>query len=114
MAWQIEYFELESGNQPAEDFEDSISQGLRAKLLRFAEEIADKEGAIGGGIWKPCRDHPGLWAVRVIAGGDLGRYYSAVDGSRMILLHGHKKRPGQATPAAVELVSICGGIPGAV
>jgi hypothetical protein len=101
MAWEIEYFELESGRQPAEDFEDAIPRGLRAKLLRFAEQVAESEGKLGGGYWEPCHGHAGVFAVRVIHNNELGRYYAAVDGNRMVLLHGYRKRPGQATPAAI-------------
>ena len=101
MSWEIEYFELESGKQPAEDFEDRLPPKLLAKLVRFAEAAALSSGTNGGGYWEPCAGWPGLFEVRADVARDYGRYYATVDGGRMVLLCGHQKRRGKDTPQSV-------------
>jgi len=101
MSWEIEYFELESGEQPAETFEDGIPKKLRGKLIEYAKKVAATEGKGVGGYWKAVRGFSDLFAIRVIFGNDLGRYYTTRDGNRLVLLHGYQKRPGHPTPSAV-------------
>ncbi|HEY2476019.1 MAG TPA: hypothetical protein VGI19_14610 [Candidatus Cybelea sp.] len=101
MSWEIEYYEMVTGDQPAETFEDNLPMKLRARLTRFTEAVAESEGTIGGGYWEPCHDWPGLFEVRAQVARDLGRYYATVDGLKLVLLHGYQKRHGEPTPQAI-------------
>jgi hypothetical protein len=40
MSWQIRYFEEESGEIPAADFEDSLPMKMQGKLAKFARAVS--------------------------------------------------------------------------
>jgi hypothetical protein len=52
---------------------------------------------LGGGLIEPCHDYKGLWEIRTIFNGFLGRELFGFDGehNRVVLLHGYVKRVGQ-------------------
>jgi hypothetical protein len=104
--WSIEYFEMESGVQPAEVFEDGLEAStdrderkLSGKLLRVAGEVASKGHLVGGGYVEPCHEAPGIWQMKASVGRKRGREFFAFDGRRAILLHGAVKGPRTPTPA---------------
>ena len=73
--WSIEYFEMESGVQPAEVFEDTLEAStdrderkLSGKLLRVAGEVASKGHLVGGGYVEPCHEAPGIWQMKASVG----------------------------------------------
>lgn len=103
--WQVEYFEKETGEQPAEEFEDALETSadrderrLSGKLLRVAGEVADKGHLVGGGYAESCHEAPGIWQMKASVGRKRGREFFAFDGRRAILLHGTVKGPRQPTP----------------
>lgn len=98
MAWNVRYFVCDNGSVPAVGFEDSLPTALAARLDRWVKEVADKGYLVGGGIWKACRDYPGLWEVRAKVGPEAAREFATVDGSNLVLLCGIKKRFNEATP----------------
>ena len=97
-SYQVEYFELTSGEQPAEVYEDATNSKLRGKLFRYTVAVAESRMTIGGGIVKKCDDHPGIFEIRVRHHKDLARTFCIVDGDRLVLLDGVVKREGEATP----------------
>jgi hypothetical protein len=102
MPWSIEYYEQGDTTQPAEVFEDLLQRGnpkLRGKLLRIAVALQDEGHRLGGGLIEPCHDYPGLWEMRTIFNGWLGREFFGFDDTRVVLLHGYVKRAGDAASA---------------
>lgn len=104
MAWTIEYFEQQSGLQPAEVFEDDLVQtypALRGKLISIARAmVASGPHHLGGGYVQTCHGYAGLWEMRAISSRTLARELFGLDGSRIVLLHGYVKRTGQ--PASIK------------
>ncbi len=101
MRWVVEYYEQADTTQPAEEFEVSLKRHhkkLGAKLRSIAAAIEVYGPQLGGGLTEPFHDYKGLWEIRTIFNGFLGRELFGIDGeqSRVVLLHGYVKRVGQA------------------
>ena len=104
MKWVVEYYEQADRTQPAEEFEVSLKRHhkkLGAKLRAIAAAIELYGPQLGGGLIEPCHDYKGLWEIRTIFNGFLGRELFGFDGEhhRVVLLHGYVKRVGQ--PASI-------------
>jgi hypothetical protein len=104
MRWVVEYYEQADTTQPAEEFEVSLKRHhkkLGAKLRAIAAAIEVYGSQLGGGLIEPCHDYNGLWEIRTIFNGFLGRELFGFDGeqNRIVLLHGYVKRVGQ--PASI-------------
>ena len=100
MRWVVEYYERADTTQPAEEFETSLNRDhkkLGAKLRAIAAAIEEYGPELGGGLIEPCHDYKGLWEIRTIFSGFLGRELFGFDGEqrRVVLLHGYVKRVGQ-------------------
>lgn len=101
----VEYYEQANTIQPAEVFETSLKREhkkLGAKLRAIAAAIEEYGPQLGGGLIEPCHDYKGLWEIRTIFNGFLGRELFGFDGERrrVVLLHGYVKRAGQ--PASIS------------
>jgi hypothetical protein len=101
MRWVVEYYERADTSQPAEEFETSLvrqHKKLAAKLRAIAAAIEVYGPQLGGGLIEPCHDYKGLWEIRTIFNGFLGRELFGFDGEqrRVVLLHGYVKRVGQS------------------
>ena len=101
MRWVAEYYERADTTQPAEEFETSLNRDhkkLGAKLRAIVVAIERYGPEIGGGLVEPCHNYKGLWEIRTIFNGFLGRELFGFDGEyhRIILLHGYVKRVGQS------------------
>ena len=87
------YYEQADSTQPAEEFEGSLKRHhkkLGVKLRAIATAIEVYGPQLGGGLIEPCHDHKGLWEIRTIFNGFLGRELFGFDGERhrVVLLHG--------------------------
>ena len=107
MPWEIEYFEMEDGRQPAEEFEDELDgsanrdeRRIGGKLIAVAEYVAQNGYRTGGGYAEKCHDAPDVWQMKADAGARRGRAFFAFDGNKVVLLNGITKGPRQATPQA--------------
>ena len=94
MRWVVEYYERTDTTQPAEEFETSLCRNhkkLGAKLRTIAAAIEKYGPELGGGLIEPCYDYRGLWEIRTILNGFLGRELFGFDGEhhRVVLLHGY-------------------------
>jgi hypothetical protein len=103
--WSIEYFEKGSGEQPAEVFEDALASSgdrdkerIRGKLLRVADEVAQKGFLTGGGYAESCHEAAGIWQMKADVGKKRGREFFAFEDDKVVLLSGVVKGPRQPTP----------------
>ena len=98
MKWAIVYFEQKDTTQPAEIFEDALDithPQLSGKLLQVTDALEDHGYRLGGGYIEKCHNYDGIWEIRVIHSGTLGREFVGFDRDRIVLLHGYVKRTGQ-------------------
>jgi hypothetical protein len=99
MGWNVEYYEQEDTVQPAEVFEDALKRThrkLATKLESIALALELYGPQLGGGLIEPCRGYSGLWEMRTIFNGWLGRELFGFDAERIVLLHGYVKRVGES------------------
>ncbi|MGH2494069.1 MAG: type II toxin-antitoxin system RelE/ParE family toxin [Ktedonobacteraceae bacterium] len=98
MKWKVVYFEQENTIQPAEVFEDALditNPQLSGKLLQVTDALKYHGYRLGGGYIEKCHNYEGMWEIRVIYNGALGREFFGFDKERIVLLHGYVKRTGQ-------------------
>jgi hypothetical protein len=98
MKWTVVYFEQEDTTQPAEVFEDVLDithPNLSGKLLQATDALEHYGYRLGGGYIEKCHNYEGMWEIRVIYSGTLGREFFGFDKNRIVLLHGYAKRTGQ-------------------
>jgi hypothetical protein len=110
MTWAIEYYEQQSGTQPAEVFEDDLlrrQRKLAGKLRRAVLALEMSGNQLGGGLIEKCHGSPGLWEIRVIYAKTLARELFGFDGSRIVLLHGYMKQTGE--PASEKELGLAAG-----
>jgi len=84
MRWVVEYYEQADTIQPAEDFEISLvrhHKKLGAKLRSIAAAIEVYGPQLSGGLIEPCHNYKGLWEMRTIFNGFLGRELFGFDGN---------------------------------
>ena len=76
MPWTIEYYEQTDTTQPAEIFEDAVSQAhpkLAGKLARIVVGLESSGPRLGGALIEPGRGYPGVWEIRAIFSQTLAR-----------------------------------------
>src|SRR5215467_3872350 len=84
MRWVVEYYEQADTTQPAEAFEVNLKRHhkkLGAKLRAIAVAIEVYGPQLGGGLIEPCHDYKGLWEIRTIFNGFLGRELFGFEGT---------------------------------
>ncbi|HEY7348343.1 MAG TPA: hypothetical protein VH599_08505 [Ktedonobacterales bacterium] len=102
MGWRVEYYEQEDTVQPAEVFEDALKRTHRKLATKLESIVLSLEiygPRLGGGLIEACRGYSGLWELRAIFSGWLGREMFGFDGERVVLLHGYIKRAGEPASA---------------
>ncbi len=102
MRWTIVYFEQKDTTQPAEVFEDALDIShpqLSGTLIQVTDELEFHGYRLGGGYIEKCHNYEGIWEIRVIFNGMLGREFFGFDKERIVLLHGYAKRTGQQASA---------------
>ena len=98
MPYEVEYYELDNGARPAEDFIMEQDVKMRAKILTILEFLEEKGPALREPYSKPLED--GIFEVRAKVGSDISRVlYFFVVGKRIILTNGFLKK-AQKTPRA--------------
>ncbi len=105
MLWRLEYFEEDSGEQPAEVFEDALDESsdpderrIAGKLMRIAELAAELGPHAGGGYVEKCGSYA-VWQLKADAGSRRGREFFGFDADRIVLLSGVVKGPREPTPS---------------
>lgn len=97
MGYTVEYYELEDGTRPAEDFILSQDKKMRAKIFSALELLELKGPELREPFSKPLGD--GIFEVRAKQGSDISRVlYFFVVGRKVILTNGFIKKTTK-TPA---------------
>ena len=100
MAWNVEYYVRENGEQPVTDFLEQLPPKLRAKALRAIDLLEEFGSELTLPHARPIKGHQykGLWELRSKFASDITRvFYFMPYGDTFILLHGFVKQ-GERTP----------------
>lgn len=96
MAYEVEYYERENGDRPAEEFILAQDKKLRAKIFMTLEFLEEKGPELREPFSKALGD--GIFEVRTKLGSDISRVlYFFVVGRKIILTNGFIKK-AQKTP----------------
>ncbi len=96
MKFEVEFYEMADGNQPARNFLLSLDKKMRAKMSHMIILLQDN----GFELREPYSKHlgDGLFELRAKAGSDISRVlYFFYIGRRIILTNGYIKK-SQKTP----------------
>ena len=99
--FQIDFYTMLSGEEPAKEFLLSLSPKMRAKMFRTIDLLAQNGNALREPYSKPLRD--GIMELRAKVGSDISRVlYFFVVGQRVILTHGFIKKTNKTPKAEIE------------
>ncbi|NLS85753.1 MAG: type II toxin-antitoxin system RelE/ParE family toxin [Ruminococcaceae bacterium] len=101
MAWDVEFYETESGGIPAKEFIDGLDVKLRAKAAR---DITLLQG-VGSALREPYSKSMGggLFELRIKSAGDIARiFYFFFVGNKIILTSGFIKKTMKTPPRELE------------
>ncbi len=101
----VEFYETESGDQPAKDFLLSLDVKMRAKMSDMISLLQDN----GHGLREPYSKHisDGIFELRVRLGTDSGRVlYFFYKGRRIILTNGFIKKTRKTPAREIERAKI--------
>ena len=102
MAWTVEYYTDERGNEPAADFVDSLPVEMQAKTLRLIELLANHGVLLKEPYARQVKGK--LRELRVTArSGEVRILYIAFADRRFILLHGFIKKTRKTPVREIEI-----------
>jgi len=101
MGYEVEYYELENGTRPAEEFILNQDVKMRAKLLTMLEFLEEKGPELREPYSKSLGD--GIFELRAKQASDITRVlYFFVVGKKVILTNGFVKKTSKTPPAEIE------------
>jgi len=93
---EIIYYKSESGNNPIQDFLDSLSQKQREKVLKVLGCVQEPD-RVSTKILKELVGTEDIWEVRIRFGNDIFRLLGFFDKNNIVLTNGFAKKT-QETP----------------
>jgi len=100
--FDIEYFELQDGSLPVEEFILSQNLKMRAKIYRLLSLLEEFGNTLREPYSKPLKD--GIFEVRAKQGSDISRVlYFFVVGQKIILTNGFVKKTQKTPIEEIEL-----------
>lgn len=95
------FYDKEDGTRPAWEFLQSLSKGMRAKMLRAINRLEDFGPALRRPFSASLGD--GIFELRAQFGGDISRvlYFFVLEG-RAVLTHGFIKKTEKTPPEEIE------------
>ncbi len=101
MAYEVEYYERENGERPAETFILSQDKKMQAKIFMVLELLEEMGPMLREPFSKPLGD--GIFEVRAQAGSDISRVlYFFVVGRKIILTNGFVKKAQKTPPGEID------------
>ena len=97
----VEFYEMQNGERPAEEFLNELDTKMRSKLVMTLKVLQEK----GNGLREPYSKHleDGIFEVRAKQGSDISRVlYFFVVGRRVILTNGFVKKTMKTPPREIE------------
>jgi phage-related protein len=99
---KIDYYRSESGNNPIQDFLDSLSSDQRKKVL-WVLELVQEQDRIPTKFFKKLVSTDGIWEIRVRLGNDIFRLLGFLDNNIVILTNGFVKKTQTTPPQEIAI-----------
>ena len=94
---EIIYYRSESGNDPIQEFLDSLSQKQRTKVLWVLELVQDQD-RVSTKFFKKLVSTNDIWEIRVCLGNDIFRLLGFLDNNNIVILTNGFVKKTQKTP----------------
>ena len=94
---EIIYYRSESGNNPIQDFLDSLSLKQRDKVLRVLG-IVESQDRVPITFFKKLVSTNDIWEIRVSLGSDIFRLLGFLDNNNLVILTNGFVKKTQKTP----------------
>lgn len=102
MMFDIEFYRLETGKAPVEEFLDSLNPKMRNKAVRSLELLEEFGNTLREPNSKAMGD--GLFELRIKFSSDITRiFYFFYVGNKIVLTNGFVKKTQRTPPAEIEL-----------
>ena len=99
--YEVIFFALEDGTQPAREFLDGLSVKMRARVVKIIQMLRDYGGQVRMPYSEYLRD--GIFQIRAQQEGNISRVlYFFNDGQKIILTNGFTKKTPKTPPAEIE------------
>lgn len=100
--FEVDYYKLENGKAPVEEFIDSLDTKMRTKAMAAIEILSECGNQLREPYSKPMGD--GLFELRIKFSSDITRifYFFVVD-NRIILTNGFVKKTAKTPKREIEL-----------
>jgi len=102
MNWTVEYYRDTKGNEPAADFIDSLSVGMRAKVFRVIDLLGNYGVLLKEPYTKRIKDKIREIRIKDKQGAVRVLYFTFTN-RRFILLHGFVKKTDKTPAKEIEL-----------
>ena len=103
--FDIDFYKLENGKIPVQDFLYSLEPKLRAKAFRDIELLKNLGNELREPYVKPIKgeNNKGLYELRIKFSNDIARiFYFTYCNNKYILLHGFIKKSMKTPPKEIE------------
>ncbi len=102
MQFQVEFYDMESGRIPTQEFLDSLEPKMNAKMVGLMEILEEKGYSLREPYSAPLED--GIFELRAVQGSNISRalYFFYIEG-RIIFTHGFIKKTQKTPRAQIEL-----------
>jgi len=94
---EIIYYRSESGNNPIQDFLDSLSPKQRTKVL-WVLELVESQERVPINFFKKLVSTNDIWEIRVCLGNDIFRLLGFLDNNNLVILTNGFVKKTQKTP----------------
>lgn len=101
MSYDVEYYELEDGSRPAEEFILAQDYKMQAKIFSTLTYLEAKGPGLREPYSKPLGE--GIFEIRTKLGSDITRIlYFFVVGQKVILTNGFVKKTSKTPPGEID------------
>ncbi|NBI67163.1 type II toxin-antitoxin system RelE/ParE family toxin [Pseudoflavonifractor sp. 60] len=101
MSYDVEYYELEDGSKPAEEFILAQNYKMQAKIFSNLTYLEAMGPSLREPYSKPLGD--GIFEIRTKLGSDITRVlYFFVVGQKVILTNGFVKKTSKTPPSEID------------
>lgn len=99
--FEVEYYESEAGERPAEAFMDSVGPKMKAKIFGCVALLKERGSLLSGPYSSHLKD--GIFELRASLGNNAARVlYFFVSGQKAILTHGFVKKTQKTPRSQIE------------
>jgi len=102
MEFQVEFYEMEDGRIPSQEFLDSLEPKMNAKMVGLMEILEEKGYSLREPYSAPLED--GIFELRAVQGSNISRalFFFYIEG-RIVMTHGFIKKTQKTPRAQIEL-----------